>query len=115
MARGRSTAWESSFIESTRLHIQWTTRFYRISNLTGRKLAWHALIRRGAPNRAGAPDLNNSLTPTRQNVASLDLTRNRLLTYGQIEIGVGIERTDDEISGETSTDGRAFLQWRSSR
>ena len=75
---------------------------------------WHALIRYGALNRGGAPDLRNSLTPTRQDVASLDLTHRRLFTYGQIEIGLGIESTDDELSGETSTDGRAFLQWRSS-
>ena len=33
---------------------------------------------------------------------------------GQIEVGLGIERTDDESSGQTSNDGRAFLQWRSS-
>ena len=75
---------------------------------------WHALIRYGALNRGGAPDLRNSLTPTRQDVVSLDLTHRRDFTYGQIEIGLGLERTDDELSGETSNDGRAFLQWRSS-
>jgi len=60
------------------------------------------------------PDPRNSLTPTQQEVASLDLTHNRLFTYGQIEVGLGIERTDDDLSSETSNDGRAFLQWRSS-
>ncbi len=58
--------------------------------------------------------MHNSLTPTRQDVASLDLTHARVFTYGRIEIGLGIERTDDEVSGEASNDGRAFLQWRSS-
>ena len=47
-------------------------------------------------------------------VASLDLTHARVFTYGQIEVGLGIERTDDALSGKTSNDGRAFLQWRSS-
>ncbi len=75
---------------------------------------WHALIRYGALNRGGAPDMHNSLTPTRQDVASLDLTHAQVFTYGQIEIGLGLERTDDESSGKTSNDGRAFLQWRSS-
>ena len=74
---------------------------------------WHALIRYGALNRGGPVDMRNSLTPTRQDVASFDLTHSRVFKYGQIEIGLGIERTDDEISGETSNDGRAFLQWRS--
>ncbi len=75
---------------------------------------WHVLVRYGALNRGGAPDFRNSLTPTRQDIASLDLTHSRVFTYGQIEIGLGLERTDDESSGETSNDGRAFLQWRSS-
>ena len=75
---------------------------------------WQVLVRYGALNRGGPPDSRNSLTPTRQDIASLDLTHARVFTYGQIEIGLGIERTDDIASGETSNDGRAFLQWRSS-
>ena len=79
---------------------------------------WHALIRYGKLNRDGDgdgdDDLRNVLTPTRQDVASLDLTHAQDFTYGRIEIGLGIERTDDELSGEASNDGRAFLQWRSS-
>jgi hypothetical protein len=75
---------------------------------------WHALVRYGGLNRGGLTDLRNSLTPTRQDVASVDLTHSRFFTYGRIEIGLGFERTDDELSGVTSNDGRAFLQWRSS-
>ena len=75
---------------------------------------WHVLLRYGALNRGGPPDLRNSLTATRQDIASIDLTHARVFTYGRIEIGLGLERTDDELSGETSNDGRAFLQWRSS-
>lgn len=82
--------------------------------LDDRQTQWSALIRYGALNRGGAPDARNSLTPTRQDVASFDLTHSRLFKYGQIEIGLGIERTDDDIGGETSNEGRAFLQWRSS-
>ncbi len=75
---------------------------------------WQVLVRYGALNRGGAADSRNSLTPTRQDILSLDLTHARVFTVGQIEIGLGLERTDDEASGETSNDGRAFLQWRSS-
>jgi len=75
---------------------------------------WHALFRYGALNRGGSPDARNSLTPTRQDIASVDLTHSRIFKYGQIEVGLGIEQTDDEVSGQTSNDGRAFLQWRSS-
>ncbi len=75
---------------------------------------WHALFRYGALNRGGAPDARNSLTPTRRDIASVDLVHSRILKFGRIEVGLGIEQTDDEVSGESSNDGRAFLQWRSS-
>jgi len=74
---------------------------------------WHALFRYGALNRGGAPDPRNSLTPTRQDIASVDLVHSRILKFGWIEVGLGFERTEDKVSGETSNDGRAFLQWRS--
>ncbi len=75
---------------------------------------WHALFRYGALNRGGAADARNSLTPTRRDIASVDLVHSRILKFGRIEVGLGIEQTDDEVSGESSNDGRAFLQWRSS-
>ena len=75
---------------------------------------WQVLLRYGELNRGGSPDLRNSLTPTRQDIASFDLTHSRLFTYGLLKIGLSIERTDDESSGQTSNDGRAFPQWRSS-
>ncbi len=43
-----------------------------------------------------------------------DVVHSRVLKFGQIEFGLGIERTDDEFSGAASNDGRAFLHWRSS-
>jgi len=79
-----------------------------------RETQWQVLLRHGALNRGYTPDPRNSLTPTRQDVVSFDLTHARVFTYGQIEIGLGLERTDDELSGKTRNDGRAFLQWRSS-
>lgn len=75
---------------------------------------WHALFRYGSLNRGGAPDVRNSLTPTQQDIASIDLTYRREFTYGRIEAGVGFERAEDEVSGQSSNDGRAFLRWHSS-
>jgi hypothetical protein len=77
-------------------------------------MRWFALVRYGELNRAGVADVRNSLTPTRQEVLSLDLTHSRDFTFGRVKFGLGVEQTDDEISGETSTDGRVFLQWHSS-
>ena len=71
------------------------------------------MLRYGALNRGGAPDARNSLTPTRQDIASIDLTHYRQIKYGRIGIGLGVERIDDEVSGKTTYDTRAFLEWRS--
>jgi hypothetical protein len=79
-----------------------------------RETQWRVLLRHGALNRGYTPDPRNSLTPTRQDIASLDLTHARVFTYGRLEIGLSIARTDDESSSQTRNDGRAFLQWRSS-
>jgi hypothetical protein len=75
---------------------------------------WHALFRFGALNRAGVPDERNSLTPTKQDIVSLDVSHSKVFKYGQIDIGLGFERIDDIASGESSNETRAYLQWRSS-
>lgn len=74
---------------------------------------WFALFRFGALNRAGVPDERNSLTPTKQDIVSLDITHSRVFKYGQISMGLGYERIDDIASNETRNDTRAYLQWRS--
>jgi len=75
---------------------------------------WNALFRFGALNRAGVPDERNSLTPTKQDIISLDISHSRVFKYGQIDVGLGFERIDDIASNDSSTETRAFLQWRSS-
>jgi hypothetical protein len=70
---------------------------------------WRLLARYGELNRGGSPDLRNSLTPTEQELASLDLAHARNFRYGVIEIGAGLERLDSDTSA------RAFVQWRTSR
>lgn len=75
---------------------------------------WVALFRYGRLNRGGGPDSRNSLTPTRQDIVSLDISHSRVFRYGQIDIGLGFEQLDDIVSDDTSKEVRAFLQWRSS-
>ena len=70
---------------------------------------WRLLARYGELNRGGTPDPRNSLTPIEQELASLDLAHARQFRFGVIEIGAGLERLD------SNTNGRAFLQWRTSR
>lgn len=70
---------------------------------------WQLLARYGELNRGGMPDPRNTLTMTRQDLASLDLMHSRTFQYGVIDVGLGAERLDSD------TDARAFIQWRTSR
>ncbi len=75
---------------------------------------WRALLRYGELNRGGAPDARNSLTPTKQNIASIDVSHGRVFSFGVIDVGAGYEKIDDSASGVSYSDGRFYLQWRSS-
>jgi hypothetical protein len=74
---------------------------------------WSVLARYGELNRGGAPDTRNSLTASRQDIASLDVSWGRLFRYGVIELGAGMERLED-MQSQTDNDVRAYIQWRSS-
>ncbi len=75
---------------------------------------WRMLVRYGQLNRGGAPDLRNTLTPTKQDLLSIDLSHSRVSRYGRIALGAGFEQVEDTVSGQTDTGVRAFIQWQSS-
>ena len=75
---------------------------------------WRGLVRFGDLNRGGAPDDFHTLTPTPQEILSIDISHSRVFSFGVIDLGAGYERVDDDASGTSSSDGRLYLQWRSS-
>lgn len=75
---------------------------------------WRAMLRVGDLNRGGAPDAAHTLTPTSQSITSVDISHSRVFSFGVIDLGAGYERVDDDASGTSSSDGRLYLQWRSS-
>jgi hypothetical protein len=75
---------------------------------------WRVLLRFGELNRGGPSDARNTLTPTPQDIASIDLSHSRVFSFGVVDAGIGYEQIDDAVSGESLNDGRAYLQWRSS-
>jgi hypothetical protein len=75
---------------------------------------WRLLARVGELNAGGAPDPRNTLTPTPQDIVSLEFAHSRVIPFGLLDLGVGFEQVDDQASG-TSDDGfRFYVQWRSS-
>jgi hypothetical protein len=75
---------------------------------------WRALLRVGELNAGGAPDSRNTLTPTPQDIASIDLAHSRAFRFGVLDVGLGYESIDDAVSGSSSSEGRVYVQWRSS-
>ena len=75
---------------------------------------WRGLVRFGDLNRGGALDARHSLTPTPQDILSVDLSHSRVFSFGVIDVGAGYEQIDDIASGNSSSDSRLYLQWRSS-
>lgn len=75
---------------------------------------WRVLLRYGALNRGGGADSRNTLTPTKQDVKSLDISHSRAFSFGVIDLGLGYEDVDDIASDLSFSDTRFYLQWRSS-
>ncbi len=75
---------------------------------------WRAILRFGELNRGGSPDANHSLTPTPQDIASVDVSHSRVFSFGVVDAGVGYEQIDDTASSTSFSNTRFYLQWRSS-
>ena len=54
---------------------------------------WHALLRYGELNRGGSPDSGHSLTPTPQDLVSIDISHSRVFSFGVIDVGAGYEQS----------------------
>lgn len=74
--------------------------------------SWNVLLRGGKLNRAGAPDERNPVARTEQLLTSIEISHTRKFSIGTVDFGVGGDRLDDEVSGDISTDLRAFVQLR---
>ena len=75
---------------------------------------WRALLRLGKLNRGGSPDDRNTLTPTPQDIASIDISHSRVFSFGVIDAGIGYETIDDAAMGDSFSSTRAYVQWQSS-
>ncbi len=75
---------------------------------------WRFLARYGKLNRGGAPDPRNTLTPTPQDIVSVDISHSRVVPFGLVDVGIGYESVDDELSASGRDEARFYVQWRSS-
>lgn len=82
--------------------------------LDGDDTRWRFLARYGKLNRGGPPDQRHTLTATPQDLASIDISHSRVVRFGLVDLGVGYETIDDELSGSSDDEARFYVQWRSS-
>ena len=75
--------------------------------------SWNLLIRYMEINRTGMPSASHSLSTTPRDLVDLQLTHNRMSGIGQFHFGLGFSQVDDEMTGESSDDVSAFVQWTS--
>jgi hypothetical protein len=73
---------------------------------------WRVLLRAGELNDERT-DVRHTLTPTPQDIASIDIAHARSFSFGRLEFGLGYEQIDDLASGEDEGDARVYLQWQS--
>ncbi len=71
---------------------------------------WQVLGRVGDLNRVGA-ELDHTVAPFPQEMASIDIQHTRMTKLGQFKAGLGFERREDMATGENTRETRAFLQW----
>ncbi len=77
--------------------------------------SWSGLIRWANLNRGGPPDPRNSVAMTEQTLYNFELSHRRELKWGSISAGIGFDHLEIEITGESSDDPRAFVQWTSTQ
>ena len=82
--------------------------------VTENEREFSVLVRSGDLNRGGSPDSRNPITPTPLELSSIDVGFAFSTEFGRFTLGAGYERLDDPLSGQQSSEGRGFLQWRSS-
>jgi hypothetical protein len=72
---------------------------------------WSLELRYVEINRSGPPDARNALSPVPQDLADVLVTHERLTELGRFRIGLGYSRLEDELSGGSSDEVEAFIQW----
>jgi hypothetical protein len=74
---------------------------------------WNISLRHMQINRMGEPDLRHSLSAGPTKRMDVQLTHDRLTSFGRFYLGVGYRHVEDDLNAERSEDFRWFLHWSS--
>ncbi|MEO0576283.1 MAG: capsule assembly Wzi family protein [Pseudomonadota bacterium] len=73
---------------------------------------WQGVVRLGQLNDSGPLDIRNTVSPTPADYLELEISHRKSLVFGEIEIGAGLSRFKDTLTGERQDDTRLFVGWR---
>ncbi|MBX3705072.1 MAG: capsule assembly Wzi family protein [Pseudomonadales bacterium] len=90
-----------------------------VTVIDDRAHSWNGLVRVGDINQRGAGagrDALHTVSPDELRIAGAQLSHRRAigrdgLELGTLSVGVGVQYSDNRISGASDTDAQAFLQW----
>lgn len=71
-----------------------------------------AILRFADLNREGATDPANTVTATPAEFVSLEVSWRTSLGAGELELGAGLSRFEDSLTGASTDDARLFVGWR---
>ncbi len=74
---------------------------------------WNLSLRQLEINRTGSPDSRYTPSETPQELTDIQISRERLFTFGGIYAGIGYSRPDDELSGQPMSGVSGFVRWSS--
>lgn len=72
---------------------------------------WNFSLRHIDINRIGVPDPRHTLSPTPQEFLDVQVSYRRQIRYGQVYLGLGYQRLDDELQQTDTNDVTAFFRW----
>ena len=75
--------------------------------------SWNLSIRNIRINRLGIPGVQNSLSPTPQELNDIQVSHERLFWFGRVYIGLGYRALEDDATSEKTSETIAFLRWSS--
>ncbi|MEO0344842.1 MAG: capsule assembly Wzi family protein [Pseudomonadota bacterium] len=74
--------------------------------------SWIAIVRVAELNNDGAPDPANTLTATPADFTAFEISHRKVYEFGELELGAGVSRFEDLVSGRETDDSRLFVSWR---
>ncbi len=73
---------------------------------------WQMVLRSAKLNKDGPLDIRNTVTQTPADYAAFELSYRHVLDLGELEIGAGVSRFEDKLTGQNNNDTRLFVGWR---